>query len=358
MTVTRKDVADAAGVSPAVVSYVLNDGPRGVAPATRAQVLEAVQRLGYRPNRIAASLRSKRTHSLGLIVPDNTNPYFAELAREVEEEAFRCGYTLLLGNAVDDVDREGLYLREFLDRQVDGLFVIPSHDGTLALAEVVASRTPMVILDREVLNTEAPAQLLSDNRAGGELATRHLLDHGRRRIGCIAGPRDARNAERRVAGWRDALADGTDGACAGPLIHVPITRFAGRQATLSVLREDPRVDALFVASDEQAIGVLRALRELGLDCPRDVAVVAFDGTSYASLMTPGLTTVRQPIAMMAKQGVGLIMAQRSEDWRPSPPRFLPVELTVRGSCGCADDFEGASAPEGSFPLDQPEEQRS
>lgn len=338
MAVTRKDVANAAGVSPAVVSYVVNGGPRGVATTTRKAVEQAIQELGYRPNRIAASLRRKQTHALGLIVPDNTNPYFAELAREIEAVAFAQGFAVVLGNAMEDPEHELRYVREFLDRQVDGLLLIPSQDKTAALREARENGTPLVVLDREVTAT-VPAQVVSDNVAGGALAATHLSEHGRTRIACIAGPVEVKNAGDRVLGWETAL-DDLELQSVGLLRRAPISRFEGRNAALALLREHPTIDGIFVASDEQAIGVLRALREVERECPTDVAVVSYDGTSYAALTTPGLTTVRQPIAAIADRGVRLLLdQQRQETWRPAAPIRMPVTLVPRGSCGCEDTFD-------------------
>ncbi len=334
--VTRSDVARLAGTSPAVVSYVLNNGPRGVAPATKERVLRAVEQLGYRPNQIAASLRNSQTKTLGLVVPDNANPYFAELAREVEEVAFAAGYTLFLGNATDDAERESAYVRAFLDRRVDGLILIPSHDMVPSALELSRAGTPWVILDRGLDAPGVPAQVRSDNRLGGRLATEHLTEHGRRLIACISGPRDVRATNERVLGWRDALVAAGLDVDAAPLREIPFGRFAAHAATLDLLTRNPGVDALFVASDEQALGAIRALSELGRRCPDDVALVSFDGIDAALLTTPGVTTVRQPVERIAQTAVELLLAQREPTFAPSAPVILPVELVVRGSCGCPD----------------------
>ncbi|MEV0719343.1 LacI family DNA-binding transcriptional regulator, partial [Asanoa sp. NPDC050611] len=189
MTVRRTDVARLAGTSPAVVSYVLNGGPRPVSAQTRAKVLAAVEQLGYRPNGIARSLRMSRTMTLGLVIPDNANPFFAELARAIEEESFAEGYTLLIGNAAENDERQTAYVRTFLARQVDGLFIVPAHGPAGFLGDLERSRTPWICLDRQVPGAAAPGVLV-DNRGGAYAATRHLLAHGRRRVACVGGPRD------------------------------------------------------------------------------------------------------------------------------------------------------------------------
>ncbi|MBO0879709.1 MAG: LacI family DNA-binding transcriptional regulator, partial [Mycobacterium sp.] len=150
MVVRRKDVAQLAGTSPAVVSYVLNGGPRPVAAATRERVLRAIETLGYRPNHIARSLRMSRTMTLGLVVPDSSNAFFAELGRAVEEAAFEAGYTLLVGNSAENESRQTSYVRTFIQRQVDGLLVVPARGSLSCLPELRGSGAPWVLLDRHI----------------------------------------------------------------------------------------------------------------------------------------------------------------------------------------------------------------
>lgn len=335
MAVTRSDVAKAARVSPAVVSYVLNGGPRGVAEETRMRVLQAIKELNYRPNRIASSLRSQKTMTIGLIVPDNTNPFFAELAKRIEDEAYVHGYTMLLANSSGDPKKERLHVHQFIDRCVDGLFFIPSSDEVPSIDEILDSTARFVILDRELESDRIPYQILSNNVVGGRIATEHLIDHGCTRIGCIAGPEQMSGARARVRGWQQAIDEGNSSA--GPLVYTPISRFDARQATIALLEADPQIDGLFVASDEQAIGVLRALRDLGVDCPGEIAVVSFDGTSYAALTTPGLSTIKQPIRLIAKRALAAMFD--TEQSGAPVVEHLPVSLQRRGSCGCTDVFD-------------------
>lgn len=332
---TRNDVARLAGVSPSVVSYVLNGGPRKVAAATRVRVLQATDQLGYRPNQIAASLRRNRTMTLGLVVPDNTNAYFAELAREIEDVAFGTGYTLLLGNANDDADRESAYIRSFLDRRVDGIMLIPSRPFVPTATELERTGTPWVVIDRGLRAGSAPAQVFSDNRQGGRLATEHLIAHGRRRIACISGPRGVWNTNARIAGWRDALLSAGLEPDRAPLRESVFGRFAARRVARDIIERNPDVDAVFVASDEQAVGVLRALAELGVSCPDDIAVVSFDGVSASSLTSPSLTTVQQPLAAIASGAIAALARQARSDTDPEH-NILPVDLMIRESCGCQE----------------------
>jgi LacI family transcriptional regulator len=337
VAIHRKDVAELAGVSPAVVSYVLNGGPRGVAPETKARVLAAVEQLSYRPNGIARSLRMNRTMTLGLVIPDSANPFFAELARAVEEAAFDAGYTLLVGNATDDEARQTTYVRTFLQRQVDGLLLVPSHGPVECLAELRQSNTPWVVMDRRVDHLADVSQVLVDGRRGAKAATEHLLEHGRREVACIAGPVDVTATEDRVAGWRDALTDAGHRPKKALIRNVKFGRLAGYRAAIDLF--SARLpDAAFVASDEQALGVLRALAELGLRCPDDVAVTSFDGIAPAAYAVPALTTMAQPFARLGQQAIELLTKRMGDPTAGAELAMLPVELVARGSCGCADSY--------------------
>lgn len=362
MVTRRADVARLAGTSPAVVSYVLNGGPRKVAPQTRARVLAAIEQLGYRPNGIARSLRMNRTMSLGLVIPDNANPFFAELARAVEDAAFAHGYTLLIGNASEDEARQATYVRTFLERQVDGLFLVPAHGPLTCLPELQRARTPWVVLDRHVPGLVDVPEVRVDNRAGAREATAHLLWHGRQRIACIAGPADVMSATDRVAGWRDALTAANLGPATLPaaggsgrreaLWHVPFGQRAGYQAARQLLAEAD-LDAVFVASDEQALGVMRAITELSRRCPDDVALVSFDGIPAAAYATPGLSTMAQPFAEIGLAGMARLVERIQPAGESAGPAVsvLPVRLRARGSCGCQDP------PGGDLPAtDDPDEQ--
>ena len=356
MAVRRADVAKLAGTSPSVVSYVLNGGPRPVAPDTRARVVAAIEALGYRPNGVARSLRMNKTMTLALVVPDTSNPFFAELARAIEEAAYAHGYTLLVGNAAEDDERQTAYVRTFLQRQVDGLVLVPAHGPVSCVPEIEQAHTPWVTLDRSIDGSTAPAVLV-DNRGGAAQATSHLIGHGRGKIACIAGPEDVFPASDRVAGWRDALTASGISADDSPVLHVPFGRRSGYLAARRLLAERA-VDAVFAASDEQALGVLRAATELGQRCPDDIAIASFDGIAAAAYASPALTTMAQPFRELGTTAVDRLMdriAERQDEDTPPAPRtttVLPVELTARGSCGCPDP-PGGDLTDEHFSIDEP-----
>ncbi|GGZ81759.1 LacI family transcriptional regulator [Streptomyces subrutilus] len=354
---TRQDVARLAGTSPAVVSYVLNNGPRSVAPATKERVLAAVRTLDYRPNAVARSLRMSQTMTLGLVVPDAANPFFAELARSLEDHAWAAGYTLLVGNTVDDPGREAGYIRTFVDRQVDGLVLIPSQGDRPWRAELARSAVPSIVFDRELTGVAA-SHVVVDNAGGARAATEHLLAHGRRRVGCIAGPVGIHPTVDRVVGWRTALeaaglraGSGSGGTTgwealpeAAPLLHGQFGRLDGYRSGRALLSLDRSVDALFVTSDEQAFGVLRAATELGIRVPEDLALVSFDGIAAGAYTCPALSTMRQPFEGLARTAVRRLLGRMRDPDLPPTRDVLPVSLLARGSCGCLDPAGGEHAP--------------
>ncbi|WP_424216393.1 LacI family DNA-binding transcriptional regulator (plasmid) [Streptomyces sp. BI20] len=364
---TRQDVARLAGTSPSVVSYVLNNGPRSVAPATRERVLAAVRELDYRPNAVARSLRMNQTMTLGLVVPDAANPFFAELARSLEDHAWSAGYTLLVGNSTDDPGREAGYVRTFVDRQVDGLILIPARGDRTWRAETARAGVPSLVLDRELIGPDGGAgsgtgptggvsHVVVDNAGGARAATEHLLAHGRRRVGCVAGPLGLHPTVDRVVGWRTALeaaglraGSGSGGATgwqacppdAAPLLHGRFGRLDGYRSGRALLRADRAVDALFVTSDEQAFGVLRAAAELGIRVPEDLAVIAFDGIAAGAYTHPALSTLVQPFDLLARTAVRRLLERVRDPDLPATRDVLPVTLLPRGTCGCPDPEGGA-----------------
>ncbi len=332
MPVARAEVARLAGVSPAVVSYVVNGGPRPVAPLTRERVQAAIDKLGYRPNTAARALRGQRTRSIGLLIPDDGNPFFTELSRAIEDVAFEHDYVLLVGNALGDAEREATYLRTFVDRQVDGVIVI-SVQSHPELAIVTDAGVPVVVLDR-VAAASGVSTVVADHAGGAGLGVQHLIDHGHRRIGCVAGPASIASAVLRVNGWATALGNAGLPATRALVTGRPFSLAGGYDAARRLLSRRSRPTALFVSTDVQALGVLRACRDLGLDVPGDVAVVCFDGTTSARYSVPSLTVVQQPLDLVTRLAVERLLGV-GDDKPAQGDDVVAVDLVVRESCGCA-----------------------
>lgn len=330
MVVRRIDVARRAGTSPAVVSYVLNGGPRRVAPATRARVLAAIEELGYRPDPIARSLRLSRTHLLGVVLPDLADPVFARLGRAVEDAALDAGYRVLVGSSASE-ERHAACVQDFVDRRVDGLVVIPPEDGATEAPVRAGLEVPWVALGRPAGGHGAVR--VDDAEAGYE-ATHHLIEHGRRVVACLAGPAESVAVRERVSGWRRAC---TEAGMEAAVHDAGAGVSAAYDRARRLLADDTRIDGLFVATDQQAISVLRALADLGLDCPDEVAVAGVDGLPEAAYVVPSLTTVAQPFSDLGRTAVERLLAriEADADTTAEPTDvLLPATLVTRESCGC------------------------
>ena len=330
MAVTRNDVAREAGVSPAVVSYVLNSGPRPVSDSARERVLAAVRTLDYQPDGLARSLRLGSTKTLGLVIPDASNPFFAELARGIEDAAFARGYAVMVCNSADDLERERTYIASLAERRIDGLIIV-SATAEQDLTDVTRLAIPIVALDRSP--DESPVSTIrSDNEDGAYQGTRHLISqHGHRQIAFIGGP-DGGVSDARRMGWERALNE------AGLESSAEVTTafsFAGGQSAASIVTSTPRPTAALVSSDIQAIGLIRGLHRAGLSVPSDVAIVSFDGTVAGEYAVPSLTSIAQPIARMGFAAVAQLIDSPVE----SIHLALDNQLIIRASCGCTHEGE-------------------
>ena len=326
--VTRQDVARYAGVSTAVISYVINSGPRPVAPATEERVLDAIRLLGYQPNAAARALKLGSTELLGLVLPDSTNPYFAELARAIEEAADEKGYALLLTNSAGNQARERNLVRKLISRQVDGL-ILTSMEADPDLSSLLTANIPVVLLDRGK-GAEGVVTVGVDYRVSSKAGVQHLVEHGHTNIGLVMGGALVGTAIDRELGWLDALREAN--LPEGPVAHVEFSRAGGYEGAKRLLNRPDRPTAIFASSDMQAIGVLRALHEDGLDVPGDVAVISFDGSIECEFSWPPLTAVRQPIQQMAAAAVNAVTSTDAS--RHSGYLRYPTELDIRSSCGC------------------------
>lgn len=332
-SVTRRDVARAAGVSDAVVSYTLS-GSAPVAPSTAARVLAAVEELGYRPNQAARALRSGSTQTLALIVPEGTNPYFAELAHEIEVAARRRGFALYTTSTSEDADSTRQRMRDFASRLVDGVLIVPG-DRDIDQSQLNSVGIPWVLVDASIHRSGVSSYGI-DLERGARDAVGHLLADGCRRIAFCG---DARPTDKRFLGWQRELADAA--VEPGPVVSAAFERSSGYRAMGELLELDRRPDAVFFASDTLAVGALRRLHESGVAIPEDISLVGFDGSWESEYTWPTLTTVRQPTVDIAEQAVSHLIdahrasttAARSSETDDGSLLLLPGELVVRGSCG-------------------------
>jgi DNA-binding LacI/PurR family transcriptional regulator len=323
---TIYDVARLAGVSTATVSRALN-GTGQIAAGTRRTIEAAVEQLGYRPNTIARSLVTKSTQTIALLLPEITNPFYAQLVGGIQKAALAARHTMLLCTTEGDPTREEQYLSLLRSKQVDGALVdglvLPNH----RIARV-AEGFPIVCLDRDIDSPSVPLVQV-DNRRGAYLATQHLLSLGHTRIAHVAGVRDLRISEQRVAGYRDALAAAGLPADPGLVATGSFTEEGGYTAMQSLL--DSGATAVFAANDLSALGAMHALSASGRRVPGDVSVVGFDDVRLAAFTSPPLTTVRQPAREIGERATRLLLELTKGRTIAQPVHLLEPQLVVRGS---------------------------
>ncbi|NVN00416.1 LacI family DNA-binding transcriptional regulator [Arthrobacter sp. SDTb3-6] len=325
---TREDVARHAGTSVAVVSYVVNGGPRPVSAATRERVLAAIDSVGYSPNGIAQALASGVSGAYGLIVPDISNPFFAALAHELEEAVAAQDKVLLLGDSAENKVREKTLLNLFLQRQIDGILFI-GVDSDPDVSEAVRAGVQPVILDR-VDRQALVSSVAVDNVAGAHAATTHLIQHGYTRIGIVAGPQNLFTATDRTLGWETAMAAARLEIEPMWRLEATFSRQGGRAAGRRLFALPQLPEAVFASNERQAIGLLAAAAEFGIRVPEDLAIITFDGTDDSEYAVPAISTVVQPLKEIAKVAVNLLAR---DPGHPVVRHECDFTLRLRPSCG-------------------------
>ncbi|GAA4612720.1 substrate-binding domain-containing protein [Saccharopolyspora hordei] len=325
---TISDVATRAGVSTATVSRALN-GKSTVDPALAARVFAAAAELGYRPNGPARNLRKQETAVLALIIADVENPFFTAIARGVEDVAHAAGYSVVLCNSDDEPEKEREYIDVALQERVAGVLLSPTGDSE-SVELLDRHATPVVAVDRPLPNTTSDTVLVDSRLAAAE-AVQHFADQGYRRVGCLTGPSGVRTADDRLAGYRDGV-EATGLPVSEELVRRSEFKAAGaKQAAHSLLTAPDRPDAVLVANNMMAVGVLETCAELGLRPGRDVGVVAFDDAPWATLLDPPLTVVAQPAYDVGAVAAQLLLGRISGERAEATTKTLSAHLVARAS---------------------------
>ncbi len=353
---TIRDVAEAAGVSVAVVSRVLNPGSGSVAPTTRSHVNDVIERLGYYPRTAARELKHGSPTTLGLLLADVSNPFFARLADRVVQEAHARGTQVLLMTTQEDEQLEKERLSTLIERRVSGIMATPTGGNVEAWKRLRDLGTHLVFVDRSIPSMPDVDQVKIDNFASALAATSNMISHGHRRIAIISGPLESTTGSERVAGYRRALQD------AGIPEDESLIRAAGFRGTsggdaataLLAMRNPPT--GLVVANTAQVTNVLRRVMLSGVSIPEQLSVIVFEDAPWTELMTPPLTVIRQPIDMLATHSVQLAMAHtKGAGAGGGSVVTVHAELIERSSVArpVGNGDRGAPAAAGSGPLSSP-----
>lgn len=335
--VTIRDVAKLAGVSVATVSNTVND-PNRVSDALRERVLKAIETLNYAPRAAARSLRKQSSGLLGLIVADITNPFFTELVQAVEAIASQHGYSVLLCNSDEDAVREEKHLQVLRSQWVDGIILATTGEASLSRTSLLSqSRVPVVLVDRAFDGLGLDAVVLN-NRLAAHQATQHLIHRGHTRIGLLSGPTSVTTGADRLAGYREALLASQLHFESGLVREAGFREQQAYDATVELMRLPQPPTAVFAANNLMAIGMMRALSDLGLRCPDDVSVISIDDFAWANVFRPRLTTIAQPVREMGEMAVKLLTDRISGSRTGTgKTHFLESRLVVRESCAAPMD---------------------
>lgn len=333
---TIYDVAKLAGVSAATVSHVMNES-RFVSEETKQKVLQAMETLRYRRDAVARSLRRSETGTIGLVISDITNPYFSDLVRGVEDALYGRGenHSLVLCNTDEDAEKEKRHVSVLLERRVDGLIVAPAGGNEAYFVDLAASGVPLVMVDRDQPGLPIDS-IVVDNREASVRLVSHLIGLGHSRIAVLQAGLDATSIYERVEGYRDAL------AAAGIPFEPDLVRTSPSDiAEASVvahamLEMAPRPTAFFCTNNFMTLGLMRAMTELGLHAPDDIALVGFDDFPWAADFRPRLTVAAQPAYAIGQQAIDLLygrMGDKKTIQAKERRHVLPAEIIIRESCG-------------------------
>ncbi|MGH3343888.1 MAG: LacI family DNA-binding transcriptional regulator [Carbonactinosporaceae bacterium] len=326
---TIKDVAERAGVSTATVSRALNRHP-AVRPDVRGRVFAAVEALAYWPNAAARSLRLESAMTLGLVIGDILNPFFTELARAVEDEAYARGFSVLLGNGDEDPHRQDDYLGVLLQRRVDGLLLVPTGESSPLIRDVAARGAPIVLVDREIEGLDVPVVRADGRRAIADLV-RHLAALGHERVAMISGPQSVSTGRERLAAFREATAlAGFDPA--GVSVEpgdFQLDRGVEAMGRLMAVSRPPT--AVFTADNLMALGALQWARSHGARVPQDVGIASFDDPPWFEFAGPPITAIAQPTEDIGHAGVRALIDRIHG--KPTASVTFESRLAVRRSCG-------------------------
>jgi LacI family transcriptional regulator len=331
---TIRDVASHAGVSVATVSHVINDS-RFVARETKERVLAAISDLNYSRHGIARSLRRSKTGTIGVIISDITNPFFADLVRGIETgiHAIDPELNIILSNTDEDEKKERLYFDILMQKRVDGIILAPAGGNETYLVDVVRRQFPLVFVDRVLPPVDADAVLV-DNLAAAREMVDHLLTCGHRRIAVLKATLHANSIDERIAGYREALLQASIPFDADLVVESLSDIQAAYQAGLRLLQQTKLPDAVFCTNNFMTLGMMRAIHSRGLRCPQDIAVAGFDDFPWADSFRPQLTAVSQPAFAIGEEAVRLLVDRMSKRRIGRGIKvMLGTELVIRESCG-------------------------
>jgi len=330
-----KDVAKEAEVSIATVSNAIS-GTKRVSAKLRQRVFAAIDKLGYEVNTVASSLKSKKTNTIGIIIPNINRIFFPQVMRGIQDGLFPLGYNLMLCDTNDDIKKELFLVQTLKNSWADGIIIgsVADEDdhnyvNMLSNLSIRGKSIPVVLLEREFAHSKI-SSVRVDNYQAGRMATRHLLESGCKHILHIAGPRYSCMVNARIKGYTEEL-QSEDSTMEPIILEGDFSPLSGYQAIKNYPLKQKQIDGIFAANDQMAIGAINALKENGYDIPDDIKVIGFDNTFVASIVEPAVTTINVPKYKMGLAAAKLLVKQINKPESPAQNIMLPVNLMVRSS---------------------------
>lgn len=337
MKITIKEIAKEAGVSIATVSMILNNKDKNITSATRMRVLDVVKKYNYVPNAMAGSLVTQRTHIIGLILPDITNPFFPGIARGAEDKANESGYSIIFCNTDDKLEVEEKYIETLTKKMADGIIIAHSSSSEKMSEILERCKVPIILIDRDFYSENICGKVLVNNLEGAYKGVAYLINKGYKKIAYLSGSLKTRTARDRLDGYKKALSDN------GLEYEERLVKYGeykidwGRNGTDELLSENEHFDAIFCGNDLIAIGAIKELKKRGLNIPEDIGVMGFDDIYLAGLVEPSLTTVRQPNYKMGYKAMELLLEnlnstdRKNNNFRKMEIITLDTEIIERNS---------------------------
>ncbi|GIP16400.1 HTH-type transcriptional regulator DegA [Paenibacillus montaniterrae] len=329
MKITIYDVAEKAGVSIATVSKVINNTGR-ISEKTRKKVMQIMDELEYQPSVVASALSGKSTFTLGLTLPDLANPYFAELARAIEDQGRKHGFNVFICSTDNDADKEEEYYQLFMKKRVDGIIMVSRDKQNVVVKKILSEKVPLVMIAREIFSAPVTSVMV-DDYYGGMQAGQHLLQQGHQNIAVIVENLTELGSKERLRGCVDAMKEAQLELDPQLVIEGGYTLESGKAAMKQLLQQKQRPTAVFACNDILAIGAIQAVREGGLKVPDDISIVGYDNTILATIIDPPLTTVAQPMQEIGERSVALLVQQIQSKETVRQRVLLMPDLVVRQS---------------------------
>lgn len=337
MRTTIKDIADYTGFSVTTISLVLNNKANKIPEETKKKILQAVEILNYRPNQLAVGLVKKRTKTIGLIISDVSNIFFATLAKGVEDACRMQGWNLILCNTNDQHERDLSYIQVLADKGVDGILFCMARDSNKLKTEesidlLTSLKLPFVMIDRYLEGAKCSSVIVNHNQ-GGYTAVKYLIEQGHRRIGCVTGPLGLEDSKERLEGYKRALMENAIEFEPKLIYEGNYTYKSGAEAVEYFLKDNENISAIFAFNDMTAYGVYTELRKRNKNVPEDISLIGYDDIFFSEILDIPLTTIKQPVYDMGVEGVNLLLDIVKNENKVKKCIEFQTELVIRESVG-------------------------